>query len=48
LRGTVTGYAGSTPYVRWGNVPVLVICWASLGLVLLQQMIRGKELKPRR
>jgi len=45
LHGTVTGYAGSTPYVRRGNMPVLVICWASLGLVVLQQMIRSKKLK---
>ena len=45
LHGTVTGYAGSTPYVRWGNGPVLVICWLSLGLVVLQQMIRSKKLK---
>ena len=48
LRGTVTGYAGSTPYVRWGNMPVLMICWASLGLVVLQQMIRSRKLKPPR
>ncbi len=45
LRGTVTGYAGSTPYVRWGNRPVLVVCWLSLGLVVLQQIIRSKKLK---
>lgn len=25
LRGEIQGYAGSTPYVRWGNVPVLVL-----------------------
>jgi len=46
LQGTVTGYTGSTPYVRWGNAPVLIVCWASLALVLLQQVRqRSKNLK---
>ena len=30
LSGKIQGYAGSTPYVRWGNTPVL-IGWAVLG-----------------
>jgi apolipoprotein N-acyltransferase len=34
LSGTFQGYAGSTPYVRWGNAPVLAV-WAGIGLVLL-------------
>lgn len=34
LRGTIQGYAGSTPYVRWGNTPVLVV-WVVLGIGLL-------------
>jgi apolipoprotein N-acyltransferase len=25
LSGMVQGYSGSTPYVRWGNVPVLLL-----------------------
>ena len=33
LAGTLQGYAGSTPYVRWGNAPVLVL-WGVLGVVL--------------
>lgn len=33
LAGTIQGYAGSTPYVRWGNAPVLVL-WGVLGSVL--------------
>ncbi len=46
LHGTVTGYTGSTPYVRWGNVPVLVICWLSLGIAVLQQILsRAKVFK---
>ena len=34
LSGTIQGYVGSTPYVRWGNAPVLAV-WAGLGVVLL-------------
>ncbi len=49
LQGTVTGYTGSTPYVRWGNAPILIICWVSLVLVLLLRIpIRSKKLKPPR
>ncbi len=34
LSGSIQGYAGSTPYVRWGNAPVLVL-WGVLGVWLL-------------
>ncbi len=34
LKGEIQGYAGSTPYVRWGNAPVLAL-WGMLGIVLL-------------
>ncbi|WP_324779594.1 apolipoprotein N-acyltransferase [Thiobacillus sedimenti] len=34
LGGRVQGYAGSTPYVRWGNAPVLAF-WGLLGVGLL-------------
>ncbi len=34
LSGQIQGYAGSTPYVRWGNAPVLV-SWGLLGIYLL-------------
>lgn len=35
LSGTIQGYGGSTPYVRWGNGPVLAV-WGvwSIGLLL--------------
>ena len=33
LAGAIQGYAGSTPYVRWGNVPVLAL-WAALAAAL--------------
>ncbi|HJX58286.1 MAG TPA: apolipoprotein N-acyltransferase [Thiobacillus sp.] len=34
LSGKIQGYAGSTPYVRWGNAPVLAL-WGVLGMGLL-------------
>jgi apolipoprotein N-acyltransferase len=34
LTGTIQGYAGSTPYVRWGNAPLLAL-WGVLGLGML-------------
>jgi len=34
LSGEIQGYAGSTPYVRWGNAPVLAL-WGGLGIGLL-------------
>lgn len=34
LTGEIQGYAGSTPYVRWGNAPVLAL-WGLLGVILL-------------
>ncbi len=34
LAGEIQGYAGSTPYVRWGNTPVLAL-WGLLGAGLL-------------
>jgi len=34
LSGKIQGHAGSTPYVRWGNAPVLVL-WGLLGIGLL-------------
>lgn len=34
LRGTVTGYTGSTPYVRWGNAPILIVSLGAFALAL--------------
>jgi apolipoprotein N-acyltransferase len=39
LAGQIQGYAGSTPYVRWGNAPVLIV-WGALGLGLLVAGLR--------
>lgn len=41
LSGEIQGYAGSTPYVRWGNRPVL-IGWGLLGIGLLAGMLRRR------
>lgn len=39
LSGKIQGYAGSTPYVRWGNAPVLAL-WGILGIALLWGRLR--------
>lgn len=39
LAGTIQGYTGSTPYVRWGNAPVLAL-WGLIGAGLLFARIR--------
>jgi apolipoprotein N-acyltransferase len=41
LSGTIQGYAGSTPYVRWGNAPVLAL-WGVLGAGLLVAALRRR------
>ena len=39
LTGTVQGYTGSTPYIRWGNTPVLIV-WGALALGLFARSVR--------
>ncbi|MEW5965449.1 MAG: apolipoprotein N-acyltransferase [Pseudomonadota bacterium] len=41
LTGAIQGYAGSTPYVRWGNAPVL-IGWGMLGAGLAAAALRRR------
>jgi apolipoprotein N-acyltransferase len=41
LSGEIQGYAGSTPYVRWGNAPVLAL-WGVLGTGLLGAALRRR------
>jgi apolipoprotein N-acyltransferase len=41
LSGSIQGYAGSTPYVRWGNAPALTL-WAALGVALLIVALRRR------
>ena len=37
LKGDIQGYAGATPYVLWGNLPVLVVCFGLLGFAVLRR-----------
>lgn len=37
LEGTAQGYAGSTPYVRFGNWPVIILCFGLLGLLWVRK-----------
>jgi len=41
---SVQGYTGSTPYVRWGNYPVLLLCvvMAAIAVVLGRKSIAGR------
>jgi len=34
LEGEVQGYQGATPYVRWGNWPILILLFTSAGVLL--------------
>jgi len=43
LTGTVQGYTGTTPYVRWGNAFVLAISLAMLGTALIAARRAGRE-----
>ena len=40
LKGDIQGYAGATPYVRWGNLPVLVVCFGLLGFAVIRCRFR--------
>ncbi|MEY2632966.1 MAG: hypothetical protein RIR00_1620 [Pseudomonadota bacterium] len=37
LQAEVQGYGGTTPYVRWGNLPVMLLTLAALGLALFRR-----------
>jgi apolipoprotein N-acyltransferase len=41
LSGDIQGYTGSTPFVRWGNMPVLIF-WGGLGIALLAAAFRRR------
>jgi apolipoprotein N-acyltransferase len=41
LSGEIQGYSGSTPFVRWGNAPVLMV-WGGLGMALLIAAVRRR------
>ena len=42
LETTVQGRKGSTPYSAWGDLPVLLICLAGLGIGAGQRLRRGR------
>jgi apolipoprotein N-acyltransferase len=37
LAGEAQGYTGATPYVRWGNLPIVIACFALLAAIALQR-----------
>ena len=42
--GTVHVRSGSTPYTRWGDLPLIVLCGIGLLIVLLPRLVkRGGE-----
>jgi len=48
LTGVAQGYQGATPYVRFGNTPVVIVCLILLGAFLLPAVrIRLRE-RPKR
>ena len=42
LETTVQGRKGSTPYSAWGDLPILLICLAGLGIGVAQRLRRGR------
>jgi apolipoprotein N-acyltransferase len=38
LSGEVLGYAGATPYVRFGNVPIVILCLAGIAWLALRRV----------
>ena len=42
LETTVQGRKGSTPYAAWGDLPILLICLAGLGIGAAQRLRRGR------
>jgi apolipoprotein N-acyltransferase len=43
LNGTVQGYSGITPYVRWGNWLFLIICLVGLTTICLPNFLANKH-----
>lgn len=42
LQGRVQGYAGATPYVRWGNTAILLV-WGLLAILLAACLLRARS-----
>lgn len=43
LETTIQGRNGSTPYAAWGDLPILLICLAGLGIGAGRRLRRGRE-----
>jgi apolipoprotein N-acyltransferase len=43
LSGEAQGYGGATPYVRWGNPPVVVACFALLAVLTYRRRLRAAK-----
>jgi len=45
LSGEAQGYTGATPYVRWGNPPIVIACFALMIALVLhrRRALRGPE-----
>ena len=43
LNVSVQGYAGSTPYVRWGNWPVLILLWVGTIFLLYKSWLKRRN-----
>jgi len=46
LDGHLQGYTGSTPYVRWGNRPVLALIGVMLALAIAVRSGQAETTKP--
>jgi apolipoprotein N-acyltransferase len=42
LEATVQGAKGYTPYMAWGDLPILIVCLAGLGIGAGQRLRRGR------
>ncbi len=42
LEATVQGAKGYTPYMVWGDLPILIVCLAGLGIGVAQRLRRGR------
>jgi apolipoprotein N-acyltransferase len=43
LEATVQGAKGYTPYMAWGDLPILLVCLAGIGIGAAQRLRRGRE-----
>jgi apolipoprotein N-acyltransferase len=43
LEATVQGTKGYTPYMVWGDLPILIVCLAGIGIAIGQRLRHGKH-----